>query len=223
MSEPEIEGKNRHAVDVLLVLMLVLTVGLIGIAGYFLSENRTALTPSQAASTVATSLKNHGSTAISFHIGLVKDRSDESAWDPRYRMLEKVGVITIGESQGSGAPVSLTVEGKKLLKQIPGVKRLEEADGTVAYTIPLAEMKLVQITNVATSRPGRATVEFTWRWAPNVLGERFDASGTDVRTFSSEERMELMDKYGARFYRQAPETAVVALEKSPQGWRLAND
>lgn len=222
MSEPETEVRNRHAVDVLLVLIVVLTVGLVGIAGYFLSENKTALTPSQAASAVAASLKTHGSTAISFHTGLVKDRPEESPRDLRYRMLERAGVVTVGANQVAGTPVDLTAEGKKLLTQIPGAKRTEEADGAVAYRVPLAEMELVQITNVATSRPGRATVEFTWRWRPTALGESFDASGTVVRAFNSQEQMELMDKYGVRFYRQPPETAVVALDKSPQGWRLAS-
>lgn len=82
---------------------------------------------------------------------------------------------------------------------------------------------MAQILHLEVAIPGRATVEFTWRWAPNVLGERFDAWGADVRSFSTDEQMQLMDEYGVRFYRQAPQRAVVALEKSPRGWRLAND
>jgi hypothetical protein len=118
--------------------LIVLTVVFVGIAGYFLSQNRTALTASQAASAVAECLKTQGSTAISFHTGLVKNR------------------------------------------------------------------------------PGESRV-------PNVLGERFDALSADVREFSADEQMQLMDEYGVRFYRQAPQRAVVALGKSARGWRLAND
>jgi hypothetical protein len=223
MSEPETDVATRKLADILLVLMVVLTVVLVGVAGYFLSENKTALTPLQAASAVTSSLKTHGSTAISFHTGRVKERPDESPRDLRYQLLEKAGIITVGTATDSGTSVNLTPAGTRRLKKIAGVKRTEEADGSVAFTVPLAEMRLEQVLDVTTSRPGRATVEFTWRWVPSELGQNFDASGACVRAFSSEERMVLMDKYGVRFYRQPPETAVVALTKSSQGWQLASD
>jgi hypothetical protein len=84
-------------------------------------------------------------------------------------------------------------------------------------------MRLVRVSDVKTSRSGRANVEFTWQWAPTELGQSFDASGACLRAFNSEERMVLMDKYGVRFYRRPPETAVVALTKSAQGWQMVAD
>lgn len=223
MSEPETESETSKLADVLLLLIVVFTVLLVGVAGYFLSENKTALTPLQAASAVTSSLKSHGSTAISFHIGTVKERSDESPRDLRYQLLAKAGIISVGIPADSGTPVNLTSAGVKVLKRISGVKRNNEADGSIAYTVPLAEMRLEQVLNVTTSRLGRATVQFTWQWVPSELGQSFDASGPCVRAFSSEERMVLMDKYGVRFYRQPPETAVVALARSAEGWQLAAD
>lgn len=223
MSEPETELETRKLADVLLFLMVVSTVLLVGVAGFFLSENKTALTPLQAASAISSSLRTHGSTAVSFHVGTVKERSDESPRDLRYQLLEKAGIISVGIAADSGTRVNLTPTGIRMLRKIAGVKRTDEADGSVAYTVPLAEMRLEQVLNVTTSRVGRATVQFTWQWVPSELGESFDASGQCVRVFSSQDRMVLMDKYGVRFYRQPPETAVVALTKSAQGWQLAAD
>lgn len=223
MSEPETESETRKLADLLLSLMVVVTVLLVGVAGYFLSENKTALTPLQAASAVTSSLKSHGSTVISFHVGMIKERSDESPRDLRYQLLGKAGIISVGVAADAGTPVTLTPAGTRMLRKIAGVKRTDEADGSVAYTVPLAEMRLEQVLNVTTSRSGRATVQFTWQWLPTELGQSFDASGACVRTFSSEDRMVLMDKYGVRFYRQPPETAVVALTKSARGWQLAAD
>ena len=49
--------------------------------------------------------------------GLVKDRYDENVKDPRYKVLAKAGLITIGKAKGEETPVDLTPKGEELLNQ----------------------------------------------------------------------------------------------------------
>jgi len=50
-----------------------------------------------------------------------------------------------------------------------------------------------------------------------VLGESFDASGALLATFDTNDRMSLIDKYGARFYHASPTKEVVMVAKGPHG------
>jgi hypothetical protein len=71
-----------------------------------------------------------------------------------------------------------------------------------------------------------------WAWlgpnshglgSPNKMGELLDASGTLVKSFSTWDRGTLIDKYGAKFYHDAPSKAVMAFLKGDKGWQVAGE
>ena len=223
MFEQEIELEKRQSAAIPLLLIVGLIVGLIGVAAYFFVESRKVLTPSEAANVVAAILRAQGPTTVGFHTGLIKERFDESPLDVRYRLLEKAGIIKVGRTKGTKAPVTLTAKGNELVKQIPGVKQSKDADGNESYVIPLATRKVVEISGITMSGPERATIQYSWRWDPNALGESFDASGPLLATFAAYDRVSLIDKYGARFYHGAATKVAVTVVKGPQRWLLAGE
>jgi hypothetical protein len=223
MFEQEIELEKRQSAAIPLLLIVGLIVGLIGVAAYFVVQSRKVLAPSEAATVVAHVLQAQGPLTVSFHAGLIKERFDESPLDVRYRLLEKAGMIKVGRSNGKQAPVTLTAKGKDLVNQTPGVKHSKDADGNESYVIPLATRKLVEITSIAMSGPERATIQYSWRWEPNALGESFDASGPLLANFAGYDRVSLIDKYGVRFYHGAPTKVALTVAKGPQRWQLATE
>ena len=223
MFEQEMELEKRQSAAVPLLLFMALLLGLIGLAAYFFMESRQVLTPREASGVVSNILRARGTTTVTFHTGLITERYEESPEDVRYRFLEKAGVIKIGKIKGEKAPVALTAKGEELIKQIPNVQQSRDEDGIVSYVIPLAARKLVEVSKITMSGPQRATVEYTWQWDPNLLGEAFDASGPLLATFDTNDRMSLIDKYGARFYHAAPTREVVMVGNGPQGWQLVSE
>jgi hypothetical protein len=141
MFEQEIELEKRQSAAVPLLLIMALILGFVGVVAYFLQQSRQVLTPSEAGPVVSDILRARGSTKVSFHTGLIKERYEESPDDVRYRFLEKAGVINTGKLKAEKAPVALTAKGEELVKQIPNVQQSREEDGTVAYVIPLAARK----------------------------------------------------------------------------------
>lgn len=220
MAMPENQTQRRRPGAVLHIFIVALTVGLVAVAAFFLLQSNRPLTRSEAASAVAQILQAQGPIMVSFHTGLIQDEVNESARDPEYRFLERAGIIKVVPEGNSAAHVSLTVKGSDLLKQIPGVKQSKEPSGRYAYEVPLAEMRLEDVSSIRTAGARHAVVNFTWRWSPNRLGEIFDASATAMRQISSGERSALIDFYGARFYRQAPTSSTVSLVKTADGWEL---
>jgi hypothetical protein len=150
---------------------------------------------------------------------MVPDGYEENAKDPRYRLLEKAGVITIGKSKNNKTPVSLTAKGEDLIKQIQGVKQKDD-EGKQAFTIPLAERKLVAVLSVKMNGPERASITYTWKWAPNALGNEFDASAGKLAGFSTWDRVTLIDKQGARFYQETPPPVTVNVVDTKKGWQV---
>jgi hypothetical protein len=75
------------------------------------------------------------------------------------------GYRTLGHDDS----VAITAKGEGLLKPIQGVSQSKEKDGTAAYVVPIAERKLVAISEINKIGTGRATVEITWKWDPNQL------------------------------------------------------
>lgn len=217
--EVELEKHQSAAVPLLLIVTLILVV--LGFAGYYVLEGRKVLTTPEAAAVVIESLAAQGPTTVSFHTGLIKPYTGESPRDARYRLLERAGVVKVGDAKGPKVPIELTPQGSDLLKQISGVKQSKELDGNDAYVVPLATRRLADIASVTMNGIGRATVEYTWKWEPNALGERFDTAGADMKSFSTWDRQALIDKHGARFYHEAPTKVVIALVKSGQGWQVA--
>lgn len=223
MFEQEIELEKKQSGALPLLLMVALIVALVGVAVYFLAQSRKVLAPEEASNVVTNILSSQAPPTVTFHTGLVRYGYEESPKDVRYRLLEKAGVLTVGKTKGEKAPVSLTAKGSELMKQIPGIKESKDADGTEAYVVPLAARKLVEVSKIAMSGPERAKVQFSWRWEPNALGQSFDASGNALSKFSAQDRVQLIDKHGARFYHDAPTKVVIALVKAPQGWQPATE
>jgi len=221
MFEQEVELEKQQSAAVPLVLIAAAIVVAVAFAGYYTVQSRKVLTTPEAANMVIEVLKAQAPTSVSFHTGMIVPDFSESPMDPRYRLLDRIGVITIGKAKGSRTPVSLSPKGEQLLKQIAGVKTSKDSDGNESYVVPLATRKLVDVANVSMDGVGRATVQYTWRWEPNALGDRFDNAGPDVQSFGSWDRQALIDKHGARFYHDVPTKVTIAVVKTSEGWQPA--
>jgi len=223
MFEQEIELEKKQSAAVPLLLMVALIVVLVGIAVHFLQESRKVLSQPEAKDVVTRLLKAQGPITVSFHTGSIKQGYAEDPTDVRYRFLEKAGVLTIGKAKGGRVPVALTQQGKDMLKGIEGIKESKNDEGNPGYEVPLAVRSLVDISKITMAGPERASVQYSWRWQPNALGEKFDAAGPILATFNSWDRVAMIDKYGSRFYHDPPTKVAVALAKTDQGWQIATE
>lgn len=220
MFEQEIELEKKQGSAMPLLLMVGLIIVLVGVAAYYLTESRKTLSTAEANTVVAATLAAQPAITMSFHTGALKPQAGETPRDPLYRLLEKSGVITLGK--GKITKVALTSKGSDLLKQIPGVKSKDD-EGNVNYIVPLATRKLVEISKIEMNGPERATVQYSWQWETNALGETFDASSASVQSFNNWDRAALIDKDGVRFYHVPPTKVALGLAKVDKGWQVAGD
>jgi len=223
--ELELEKQENSVVPLLLIIALILTV--VGVAGYYLIQNRKVLTQQEATQVAASVLKDQGPATLRFHTGLLKSSVDDNPQGPHYRLLEKAGLVQLGKTQGTygtTVPVALTSAGQEMLKRIDGVAHTTEKDGTELYVVPVAERQLIYVSNIKMLSPTRATVAMTWKWRTNPMGDLLDASGPLVKGFSTWDRSMLIDKYGANFYHAAPTEVTLALMKTDKGtWQIATE
>jgi hypothetical protein len=219
MFEHELEMEKRESSVVPLLLMVGLIVAIVGMATYFVLENRKVLTVQEAASVEKGILKAEGPATLQFRTGLLDSSLSDSPTDPHYRLLEKAGLVKLGKGPHSKTSVALTPKGEELLKQIPGVAITPEKNGTQLYVVPLAERELVGITKITMLSGGRATADLSWRWAPNPMGDLFDASGPPVKEFNSWDRATLIQKHGANFYHGEPTKLTLSFTKTDTGWQ----
>ncbi|HUJ93904.1 MAG TPA: hypothetical protein VLW84_01460 [Terriglobales bacterium] len=227
MFEQEIEMEKHESSVVPLLLISVLILAVVGAAGYFVFQSRQVLPVSDANRIATEVLQGLGPATVHFHTGKVEASVSDKPEDPHYRLLEKLGLITVGKPKNMNYPVAypvaLTPKGQQVLKQIAGVMESTEKDGTESYIVPLADRKLIEISKITQTGTGHATFEYTWKWEPNVLGEDFDAAGPAVKSFSTWDRATLIQKYGAGFYHDPPQKAVLATVKDDKGWQLATE
>jgi hypothetical protein len=222
MFEQEIAMEKQQSSVLPLVLIITLIVSLVGVAVYYVVENRKVLASEEAVTLVNASLKSQEPVTIHFQTGEVISSVNEKPHDPHYRLLEKAGLLRIGKDSGRVTEIALTPKGEAFLSQIPGVTKSENSkDRSEAYIIPLAGRKLVGTPKVTMTSMGHAMVEFTWAWEPNQLGEIFDATGTEVQSFNTWDRGSLIDKYGVKFYHGAPTRASLACVRGEKGWEIA--
>ena len=220
--EAELEKHQSGIVPLLLVVGLLLA-GL-GSLGYYLWQNKqTVLNRERATAVINASLRTQGPASIQFYTGQVTASVNVHPRDPNYVLLEKAGWLKLEKDKGNVTPVVLTAKGEQMLQQIPGVQKTEEKDKTTLYRVPIAERQLVEVSRINLIAPIRANVEYSWKWAPNQLGEVFDASGPLVQSFTSWQRASLIQKYGADFYHGAPTKVVIALTKSDNTWQVATE
>ncbi len=222
MFEAEVEMEKRSSIMPLL-LMLCLVAAIVGLAGYVILQVRgkTPLNAQQAQEAVAAAIQAHGPAVIHFRTGLVKSSADEKPEDPNYRLLEKAGIVKLAKAPHGAVQVSITPEGERLLTSVPGFKKEKEGDGTVLYQTPVAQRQLVSIAGIGMTGDNNATVEYTWKWLPNPLGDVFDAGGPLVKGFNLWERQTLINKYEADFYHADPTKSTLALARNGREWKLA--
>ena len=223
--ELELEKHENTIVPLLLIVALILTV--VGVAGYYLVQNRKVLSMQEATQVATSVLASQGPATLQFHTGLVKSSVNDDPRAVHYRLLEKAGLATIGKGQGTYGttyPVGLTPAGVEMLKRIQGVVTTPEKDGTNLYVVPVAERRLANISNIKMLSPTRATVSLTWSWKTNPMGELLDASGSMVKSFNTWDRATLIQKYGADFYHAAPTEVTLSLAKADNGtWGIATE
>jgi hypothetical protein len=66
-----------------------------------------------------------------------------------------------------------------------------------------------------------ATVQYTWQWVPNQMGDLFDAGGPTVKSFNLWDRQTLINKYEADFYHGNPSKSTLTLARADQGWKVS--
>jgi hypothetical protein len=227
MFEQELELEKQESSIVPLLLIVALIVTVVGVAGYYIVQNRKVLTMQEATQVAASVLKQQGTVTLRFHTGLVKSSVDDNPQGPQYRLLEKAGLISVGKPQGAYGttyPVALTTAGQEFLKRIDGVNTAKEKDGTEVYQVPVAERKLVAVSNIKMLSPTRANVTMSWNWRTTPMGELLDASGPMVKSFNTWDRSTLIEKYGANFYHAAPTEVTISLAKADNGtWQVATE
>jgi hypothetical protein len=217
--EMELEKQGSSVTPLLLIVTLILVI--VGIAGYYTWQNMQVLSSEEASLVVSKALDAQGPVVIHFHAGAVTASADVKPRDPNYRLLEKAGWLKLGRDKGRVTPVTLTAKGGQQFQEIAGARKTLEKDGSDAYSVPIAERKLLAISKVTMNNPSHATVEFTWKWEPNRLGEVFEASGPLAKSFNTWDRGTLIDKYGVNFYHGEPAKAALNLVKTDRGWQIA--
>jgi hypothetical protein len=221
MFEAELEMEKRSSFLPLL-LMTCLVAAIVGTVAYVVMQVRakTPLSAQQASGIVASALEGPGAAVIHFHTGLVKPNVSDDPGDAHYRLLEKAGIVKLAKV-GEKENISLTPAGERLLTIIPDFKKVKETDGTFAYEVPLAQRQLVSVTDITMRGVNNATVEYTWKWVPNQLGDVFDAGGSLVKGFNLWDRETLINKFEADFYHGNPTKSRLALARTDHGWKIS--
>lgn len=222
MFEQELAMEKQQSSVLPLLLIITLIISLVGVAVYYVIENRKVLASEEAVTLVNASLKSQEPVTIHFQTGSVTSSVDEKPHDPHYRLLEKAGLLKIGKDTGRTTAIALTPKGEALFSELPGVTHTKSTkDASELYSVPLARRKLVGAPKVTMTSMGHAAVEFAWAWEPNAMGEIFDASGPQVQSFNTWDRGTLIDKYGVKFYHGAPTGASLACVRGEKGWEIA--
>jgi hypothetical protein len=193
MFEQEVELEKRENSVVPLLLIVAMIVCIVGVAAYYVWQNKQVLSTADAGNAISAALRQQGPATVRFHVGMVKPSVEEKPEDPHYKLLEKAGIVRLGKAKDRVYPVALTSDGQKLLGEIAGVSKVTEKDGTDLYVVPLADRRLVEISKITMDSLSRATVIYSWKWEPNRLGNLLDASGSLVKSFNTWDRATLID------------------------------
>jgi len=220
MFEEELKLQRESSFVIPLVLVLVLVAVIVGAIGYWVIPSPSLSQP-QAAGLVSAYLNGEGPATVHFHVGILQPSVAEKIRDPHYRLLEKAGILKLAPAKGDAVSVAVTPDGARKLAAIPGVVKTKNSDGSEAYTVPLAERQLVAVSKVTMSGRDIAYVQFTWKWAPNELGNVFDAAGPLAKSFNTWDRSTLIQNYGVAFYHVEPAQAALTFVRADKGWKLA--
>ena len=222
MFEAEVAMERRSSfLPMLLLVCLVAAIG--GMITYVVFQVRakTPLSAQEAGGIVTAALQGPGPAVIHFRSGLVVSSVAEKPGDPNYRLLEKAGIVKLAKAPRGAELISVTPGGERLVSAIPGFKKWKEADGAFTYQVPLAQRQLVNVSAINMTGVNNATVEYSWKWVPNQMGDLFDAGGPLVKGFNLWDRQTLINKYEADFYHATPTKSTLALSRTDQGWKIA--
>lgn len=220
-AEEQIESRSYLLHLVLVVVVIVAIAG--GLVYYFVKQQK-PLSPEQATAVITNLLNSRASSIVHFSVGNVtRGRQDDPA-NPQYKLLEKAGYIKTRPGAGGAVRVTVTPMGDSTFSQFPEFAKKKNSDGTEAYTVPLAKRELASVVKITPNGPSSATVEYTWKWAPNAIGEVFDANGKLVQQFDTWQRQALIQKFGADFYHGQPTKAKVVLVRAEKNtWKVSTD
>jgi len=221
MFEQELELEKRSSWGPLL-LVLLLVGSIIGLVVYYALQMKKGLSEKEATTVIEAQLKSRV-PIVHFSTGKVVASGIEQPKDPQYKLLEKAGYLKLTNVSWNTNIVVLTSAGEKEFGSIADFKKWKKPDDTVAYEMPLATRKLVKIDRITLNNPTSAQVEYEWKWAPNRLGDLFDASSAELKSFNTWDRQKLIDKYGADFYHADAKKEIVNLTKGDNGWQIASN
>src|SRR5690349_1249105 len=88
MFEQEIEMEKRESSVVPLLLIVALILAIVGVAGYYLIENRKVLSMQEATQIASSVLHDQAPPAIRFHGGLIKSSVNDNPQGVHYKLLE---------------------------------------------------------------------------------------------------------------------------------------
>jgi hypothetical protein len=218
-AEIAMEEKSSSFLPLLFIAALVLVVG--GAIVYFVRGANAKLTPEVATTTVNTILKAQPPAVIKFSTGTLVSSVNEKPMDPHYKLLAKLGILTIKPKAWNSIYSTMNPAGEKLLSTINGVEKgTNKKDNTVTYVVPLAERKLLAINDIKMLNPHMAQVDYTWQWVPNRLGRDFDATGDVVKGFNTWDRQTLINTYGVNFYTATPtKVRIVLMQTKDDSWK----
>lgn len=220
----KLERRSSNILPLLLIVgLLAVVVGTVIYTILEVREGKKAPTSEDANRLAVAVLQARRPAVTRFRTGQLKPLPGDQVGEPNYRLLEKAGLVKIQKGKEGAGKVTLTPQGEQALAGIAGVKQEKNRDGSVSYTVPLAERKLVAVSAVTVERPNVARVDFTWEWAPTPMGDLFDATGPAVMKLNLWDRATLIQKYGADLFHGKPEKEAVRAWHTEKGWVVAQE
>lgn len=222
--ELRLERRSSNVLPLLLIVgLMVLVVGTVIYTIFQVKEGKKAPSSEDATRLVTSVLAARRQATTEFRTGLVKPRPNDTVSEPNYRLLESAGVVKIKKDKTGAGTVTLTPQGEQALAAVTGVKQAKNKDGSVTYTVPLGERKLVQVAAVTMERPNVARVDFTWQWTVNSFGDLFDATGPAAMKMTLWDRASLIQKHGADLFHAPPAKESVRVLHTEKGWIVSPD
>jgi len=214
-AELAMEKRSYNFLPLLLAVALLLLIG--GSIYYFVRSAHEVLSTSEATGTINEILRGQGPAVTRFSTGTVDPNNGQK--DPQYKLLSKAGIVLSKPKGTTTLIVAVTGPGESVLSAIDGVQRVKNKHGGDDYAVPLAQRQLLSIDKITLLRPHLAKVDYTWKWAPNRLGQEYDASGPLVKSFTTWERSTLINSYAVDFYSAAPsKTSIILLKANDGPW-----
>ncbi len=218
-AEIAMEEKSSGVLPLLFVAALVLVVG--GAIVYFVRGANAKLTTPAATTAINGILNSQPPAVIKFSTGTLVSSVNEKATDPHYKLLAKIGILSVQPKAWNSIVSTMTPTGNQLLDTLNGVeKATNKKDNTITYVVPLAQRKLLAINEIKMLNPHMAQVDYTWQWVPNRLGRDFDATSEVVKGFNTWDRQTLINSYGVNFYGSAPtKVRIVLMQTKDDSWK----